>query len=1162
MKCVGITREHSDSHNARTHFVGLFLSRQNLREQLCSSKLLPLTLLVLLALAPIAVFSQAISGNVVGTVTDSTGAAIAEADVTATNVATGLALTNKTSSIGQYRFDNLPVGSYKFTVKAGGFRTTSVQVEVVLNQTSTVNATLSPGATSETVEVSGEAPPIDTSTAQLTTNFDSRLSQDLGIASAGGLGAGVLNLSLLSPGVTNASAMGLGVGPSVGGQRPRDNNFTVEGVDNNNKSTTGALITVPNDAVDNFTLLANQFNAEFGHSSGGQFNTNIKSGTNSFHGSAYEYFRNRNLNAVDNYWVLQGLTENPRFDSNRYGGTIGGPILKNKLFFFSNYERQPIGLTGASGLPVVTPTAAGLSAIAQDTNINATNFSIFKQYLAVAPAPNGKCIQYDTNVRPGEPGQIGVFNAPANGGCAAGSVEVGTITVSAPAFQNYTNFVQSVDFNMSGKDQIRGRYVYNDLGEIDTTASLPAFYLDQPFKYRLLTVAEYHTFTPALLNEFRAGFNRYANVLPAGNFQYPGLDAFPNILLNDLGGVNIGPDSNAPSETIQNFYGAVDNVSWTKGAHSFKFGGEYRQYISPQTFTQRQRGDYEYNTAQMFLEDFTPDIIGERSTGATTYYGNQNAVYWYANDTWRVSQHLTLNLGVRYEYTTQPLGTARQSLNDLSSQPQIIVAGVNEPLLFTAPTSPKNNWAPRIGVAYSPGSSGNTSIRAGFGMAYDVLYDNIGILAPPPQIGSTADVNLNVGTRPFLATGGLPGGGTGITILPKDEAIASTSAWLPPQTKWPYSINWNLGIQHSFAKNYTAEIRYVGTRGVHLDVQSRINVRSLVSPQAFLPTYLQAPSQASLDALPNSLATLSAPSQFIPEYANAGFGQNITADIPTGGSTYHGLETSLNRRFSNGLTFQASYTYSRTIDNSTADFFSTSLTPRRAQDFQDIGADRSVSPLSRTHRFTLAAVYDLPYFKSGNWLMRNLVGNWAFSPIYTYESPEWADVQSALDSNLNHDSAGDRAIFNPGGVSGTGSDVTALTALSGPNAGQVVAYVANNPSAQYIRAGAGALATSGRDTLATRPTNDIDIGTYKDINITERVKFRLGAQFANILNHPQYIPGSNPGQGLGVNDVNSFTTTTGSYLNYLTPGNANFNNPKSVFASNARTIAIIGKITF
>ena len=253
---------------------------------------------------------------------------------------------------------------------------------------------MTPGAASETVEVTGAAPTIDTTTAQLQTTFDPQYSQDLGLTSAGGAGAGVLNLSLLTPGVTNGSAMGDGVGPSVGGQRPRDNNFTVEGVDNNNKTVTGALITVPPEAVENFTLLSNQFNSEFGHSSGGQFNTTVKSGTNSFHGSVYEYFRNRNLNAVDQTWVQQGLTSNPRFDSNRYGGTFGGPIIKNKLFFFTNFERNPIGFISVGGGAVQAPTAAGLAAIAADPNLNATNFGIFQKYVPLAATPSG-CITYN-----------------------------------------------------------------------------------------------------------------------------------------------------------------------------------------------------------------------------------------------------------------------------------------------------------------------------------------------------------------------------------------------------------------------------------------------------------------------------------------------------------------------------------------------------------------------------------------------------------------------------------------------------------------------------------------------------------------------------------------------------------------------------------------------
>jgi len=980
--------------------------------------------------------------------------------------------------------------------------------------------------------------------------------------------------------VTNASAMGDGVGPSVGGQRPRDNNFTVEGVDNNNKTVTGSLITVPNDAVQDFTLISNQFNSDFGHSSGGQFNTTVKSGTNTFHGSVYEYFRNRNLNAVDETWVQQGLTTNPRFDSNRYGFTLGGPIVKNKLFFFTDFERNPIGFISVGGGAVQAPTAAGLAAMATDPGLSATNFGIFKQYVPLASAAAG-CIPYNGTTNGGAE-VFSTFSAPANGSCAAGNVEVGNVSIVPAAWQSWTNYVQSIDYNMSEKDQIRGRYIYNKENLLDNAAQLGTFFAPYSVTYELFNLSEYHTFSPTITNEFRVGFNRFDENISAGNFKYPGLDQFPNITLYDLGsGLNIGPDGNAPQFTIQNFYQFVDNLSIVKGKHNLKFGAEYRWYISPQQFTQRERGDYQYNATQIYLEDFAPDNFGQRSTGSSTYYGNQNAIYFYANDTWRTTQHLTLNLGIRYEYTTTAEGENRQILNSLSNAPNVLVSQAgNQPLVFNKPQAPKNNWAPRIGFAYSPGSSGETSIRAGFGLAYDTLYDNIGILAVPPQIGSTE--NVVPLTPHFLANGGLPaGGGSGITVLTQPEATGFTSNWIPPQIKDPYSVNWNLGVQHSFGKNYTAEINYVGTRGNHLSFQDIITIQPSVTPTNFLPTYFQAPSQATLNSLPlglNSdavgLPIVGTRDIWSTPYVNAGFGcfpappgspdctPVITAFIPAGWSTYHGLQSGLTRRFSNGLTFQSAYTWSHTIDNSTADFHTSDITPRRPEDFFNFNQDKANSALDRAQRFTLAMVYDLPYFKTGSWLMKNVVGNWQFSPVYTYETGEWVTVQAQRDANLNLDSAGDRAIFNPSGVPGTGSDVTALTATAGPNAGTTVAYLVNNPNAQYIRTGLGGLANTGRNTLQTPGTNNIDLAVYKDLNFTERMKFRLGAQFGNIINHPQYIPGSNPGFGLGVNDVNGFSSVGTGYKSFVTPGDANFNVPKSVFASNARVMAIVAKFTF
>jgi len=278
------------------------------------------------------VSAQVISGDLVGTVLDKTGAVVPGARVEATKVDTGVKYDTKANDVGEYRFNNLPVGTYNISGSTANFATTTINGFVIeLNKTSTLQITLEVKGAVTSIEVSGTAASLDTTTAQLQSTFEAKDIGDSAIASSGGNGSGVLNLSLLSAGVATSGGVGVGSGPSVGGQRPRNNDFTIEGVDNNNKSITGPLVMVPNDAVAEFSLLQNQFSPEFGHSSGGQFNTVVKSGTNAFHGLAYVYNENRNYDAFDSLNGIGGLTSNPRFDNNRFGGQVGGPVLKNKL---------------------------------------------------------------------------------------------------------------------------------------------------------------------------------------------------------------------------------------------------------------------------------------------------------------------------------------------------------------------------------------------------------------------------------------------------------------------------------------------------------------------------------------------------------------------------------------------------------------------------------------------------------------------------------------------------------------------------------------------------------------------------------------------------------------------------------------------------------------
>jgi len=544
---------------------------------------------------------------------------------------------------------------------------------------------------------------------------------------------------------------------------------------------------------------------------------------------------------------------------------------------------------------------------------------------------------------------------------------------------------------------------------------------------------------------------------------------------------------------------------------------------------------------------------------------------------------------VRYEYMTIPFGERSQSLNQAASVPGLVD--------FSEPRAAKNNWGPRIGIAYSPGSSGTTSIRAGFGISYDVLYDNIGILSLPPQLSGTIDTPFTPDIPNYLGNGGIKPGTGGLRSFgpgtPDGNACVArgVAAGVPCQIfntgnhivvdqLSPKSMQWTLGVQHVFHKDYTAEVRYVGTRGIHLNTQERINRQPLTNSKVFLPTYLTAPSQATLDALSYTQAGIGKGAygngdSLVPAFENAGFfGANLVQFTPNGDSNYHGLASQVTRRMANGLTFVGSYTYSHTIDNSTADFFTSVLTPRRGQDFQNLAADRSNSALDRRHRFTLAAIYDVPYFKSGSWLKKNILGNWEAGPIYTFQSPEWMTVQSARDVNGNGDTAGDRAIFNPAGIGLTSTSSSPLCTSALPSfatCGEsdfkggtpgpknfdstpfIVAYVANSATAKYIRAGLYAMTNLGRNTLPARHINNLDFTALKRFSLTEGKKVEFSAQALNVLNHPQFVPGS-------LNDVQSIGYT-GSRA-FLTPGNAVFNNPEGVFPSNARALQLAAKFIF
>lgn len=1098
---------------------------------------------------PSAIQAQATSGNLAGFVKDSSGAAVPNVKLTVRNEATGVSTSTTSNGQGEYRAENLLPGIYDITATATGFSIANVKgVTIALNATATRDITLNVGSSNTVVEVSGAAGVVlDTTSENLTQTFE---TQELSSLPTTAFGQGVINTTLLIPGVSSTGGTGIGVGPSVAGQRQRDNNFMIEGIDNNNKSVTGPLVYVPNDAVGEFTAITTQFSPEFGHSAGAQFNTNIISGTNHFHGKLYEYFRNRDLDAAGG--TAGAKQPIGRYDNNRYGGQLGGPIFRNKLFFFGNFERNTIGQNATYALCV--PDAAGRAVIQSKQSAagySSTNVAQFLQYVPQANAGNAAEICGATS--------LSLYSGPEDPatnnqtGNPEGVVTLGSYNVSAPNFTNQDVLVTGMDYTISQNDNLRGRYIYNTVGSTDTAAALPEFWAQNPTKYHLFALSEFHNFTPNLVNEARIGFNRFEQLIVIGTQKFPGLDSFPNLYFFDMGngGTFLGPDPNAPQFTIQNLYQLTDNVSYTKGRHTLKLGFDGRKYISPQGFTQRARGDYEWSYLSDYLHDYAtgPNDFAERSSGNHTYYGDQMALYGYANDTFRASSNMTLNMGLRYEFTSVPTGERAQALNAIASVPGLIT--------FGAPQPARTSFAPRFGVEWAP--SQKTSVRAGFGMAYDVLFDNLGVLAFPPEYSVTQDVGQ--GSAPdysspnFLKNGGLPPGtGSGTTTFPTAAAArAATSAYVPNQVV-PYTENYSLTIQHQFASGLTAEIGYVGDHGVHLPTQNQINKQPKTTPANYLPTYVNGTAINGQGTNATNLAAINANSAVVPGFLAAGFTNPITSFQPFSGSNYNGLMLNLQGRLHNGLQLNGSYTWSKAMDNATAEVFSTTLAPRRPQNPQNMNAEYSRSVLDHTQRLTFEANYDFQLSKTDGWLVRNVVGNWVISPIYTYESPEWATVLNGSNALLTGDGAYvGRPIVNPHGVKGTVSAVTSVTDAKG----NVIGYTAVNPNAYYIQAGNGAMPDASRQTLQGRPIDNLDLSAYKRFTVGDHYTLEIGAQALNALNHAQYVSGS-------VDDAGSYSYTGLSYTTILTGGQPSsvFGHPELVFSNNPRVMQLSAKLMF
>ena len=1088
-----------------------------------------------LLLSASSIWGQVTGGRVTGSITDPGAATVRNAAVTLKAHSTGHVLSTQTNEAGSYSFPNVAVGDYTLTVEAVGFQITTREIRVSLNQQTSLNLPLSVAAVQENVTVSDAAQEIRTDSSQQLTSFSNDQIQQLPLFNDLNL------LARLSPNVTKQSAGVHGAGGTVGGMRPHANSFNLDGVDNNDLVSTGPAVNVIQDAVDQFTLLRNNFNAEFGNGAAGQFNTITKSGSNDFHGNAFLYLQSQKLNAssaLEEQQLRNGqLSELPFRKDSRYGFTLGGPVFKNKLFFFGAFQHE-FKDQASTPLQYFAPTAEGLNQIAGLPGVRPYVVTYLRNNLTLASQATASATQNFGTV-------LGVSGIP-----------FGTVILQAPSSSSEYLSQINIDHTPNERNQFRYRFNADRL-----RAEKPGFgnlNFASLFSYdaSLFSATWIRTLSNSMVNDLRLSYRRVIENYPV---KEASANALPYIEVSSIG-LGLGPDSAFPQGSpVNNSYQVYDALSYMKGNHNFRFGGEFRRVIFSTNFVQALRGNYIYDDLGQLLTDQVPGTQAVRGVSNGPFAGNHSQYYGFAQDDWKIRRNVTLNIGARYEYMTLPRDLAAQGLNALASVPGVIE--------FNTPKTDHNNFAPRVGLAYSPdfedgigkflfGAPGQSALRANFSVSYLPSFQNLTLTSLPPQFQQLRDIVSSAAAfgfdpnRPFLENGGIPS--QLIPITTPAAARAATGAYIPDQVS-PYAMSWMGSFQRELNRSTVLEIGYLGTRARKLPVQLRLNAGIVNDSNLVIPTFFSTPATADLSTLPTLGQIKARPGMNIRRLAAYGFSQALTSYQFAGNSQYDGASVSLTRRYNKGLAMTAAYTFSKTIDDSTNELNTSAPNPRRPQDFYNIRADRGLSALDTPHRLAASMTYDLPFFKrDDNKVIKNVLGDWQINAIFEAQSGQPITPQSGKDANLNFDSISDRTIVNQNGILGTASGVRPVNALGQTvafGAASTVAYLVLNPNAQYVLAGPGAHANAGRNTLRTRGFNQTNASLIKSFQLADRYTFQLGAEASNLLN--QRIR----------NLASLGDQTAASALLFSTAGSPNFND-YSLGNATGRVLQVRAKFVF
>lgn len=865
-----------------------------------------------------------------GTITDATGATVPNANVTAINQATGVASITKSDSAGAYLFPSLPIGKYRVEVIASGFQKSSVtDLDLPVATTVTQNVQLKIGETSVTIEITADPVILDTTTNSMGQVINDKYVQDIPLN-----GRHFTDLSLLTPGTITPPANGFlsaplrgqgSFGINTAGQREDTTNWLVNGINLNDPVQNQITFQPPIDTLSEFKIDNAAFPAEYGRNSGAIVNMATRSGTNTYHGEAFEFIRNNDLDAR-NFFNLatnsagQALPQAP-FKRNEFGAAAGGPIKKNKAFFFLAYEglRQHQSLTVTSTVPS-------------------------QNQIATVTSPAVKSLLVPTIVPPANFHQ----STDASAAQADWTGFTGGTLANVSLNQGSADF----DYDLRANDRIHGYYVVQkDLREEPTAggaigANIPGFGDTRDGFRHLATVSEDHTFGATLANTVRLGFNRiHLTFTPNGfldpakfNIGMPGGSPVASGLpfINVAGTLGFGGPTGEPQGRGDTTVVLNDSLSWLKGRHTFAFGGEIRRAYNNNI--SENIGSFTYSSMANFLADksnaFT-DLLGSGNDKIL-----QPAYDAFAQDSFKWMPNFTINIGLRYAWNVTPSESAGRFTNFDTATGGLVSA--------PQPYHTNNkNFQPRIGFAWDPFKSGKTSIRAGYAIMTQAPTTNIltglssnPLFAVPLNLGSSSN-SITLET-PFPA-------GTGISLGPFA---------INPNFDNAYAQDWNLTIQRQLSSTLGVEVAYVGVKGTHLQLAENINQPFVTNGfygttrpfPALLPTSAVYPSQCGAAGCP--LGNFSGGGQ-----VNSG-----------GNSSYHAVWATVNKHFSHGLQFQGSYTFSKSLDyNSLSTGESLVI-----QNAYNPRGDYGLSEFDVRHRFVLSGFYELPFRAN------RLVSGWQF----------------------------------------------------------------------------------------------------------------------------------------------------------------------------------------